>query len=439
MRTHFLYSIRTKFTGFSLLIVVPVLFFFMIYYPDQLSGIFEQALLERYQEQAKAASFGLAVGISTENYNLIGEGVAQVKKNKELLYIIILDTMNEVIALNNRTNQQPDMASLRNLPRIQVESSIVHMRQPIVFEGKSLGELFLGFSTNEIDVQLAEMRRLSYVIGSFCMILISLLIWIMTSKLTGPLVTIARAAVNFSKDEKYETIEVNTNDEIGDLTRSFNTMVKRLNDKKIALLESKRFSEDLLATIPSALLTIDDSFRVVSVNNSFCRLFQVLPDAVEGFFLQQILENRNFPHEIIQSILYGKEFYDVEIRIPAKDVPIGIHQDDMILQLSLTGIIRNSDLSDGSKTMLLILDDITSNKRAEEERIRLIQELQVSTIKVKTLSGLLPICASCKKIRDDKGSWNVLEQYIHDHSEAKFSHGLCPECAQRYFPDAASK
>jgi len=92
-----------------------------------------------------------------------------------------------------------------------------------------------------------------------------------------------------------------------------------------------------------------------------------------------------------------------------------------------------------SKTMLLILDDITADVRTEEEKIRLVQELQVSTSKVNTLTGLLPICASCKKIRDDKGSWNVLEQYIRDHSEAQFSHGLCPECAKRYFPDAAVK
>lgn len=52
----------------------------------------------------------------------------------------------------------------------------------------------------------------------------------------------------------------------------------------------------------------------------------------------------------------------------------------------------------------------------------------------KTLSGMLPICASCKKIRDDKGYWNQIEAYITEHSEAKFSHGICPECMKKLYP-----
>jgi AmiR/NasT family two-component response regulator len=70
-----------------------------------------------------------------------------------------------------------------------------------------------------------------------------------------------------------------------------------------------------------------------------------------------------------------------------------------------------------------------------EARERLILELQDALAQVKTLSGLLPICASCKKIRDDDGYWNQLEVYIQDHSEVVFSHGLCPECAKELYPE----
>lgn len=66
-------------------------------------------------------------------------------------------------------------------------------------------------------------------------------------------------------------------------------------------------------------------------------------------------------------------------------------------------------------------------------------ELQKAVSKIKTLSGFLPICASCKKIRDDKGYWNQIESYIRDHSEAEFSHSICPECAKRDFPEIYSK
>jgi|WetSurSiteA1Bulk_404760.scaffolds.fasta_scaffold08304_2 PAS domain S-box-containing protein len=82
-----------------------------------------------------------------------------------------------------------------------------------------------------------------------------------------------------------------------------------------------------------------------------------------------------------------------------------------------------------------LVRDITERRRAEEEREKLILELRTSLEKVKTLSGLLPICASCKKIRDDKGYWNQIESYIRDHSEAEFSHGICPECMKKLYPD----
>ena len=79
--------------------------------------------------------------------------------------------------------------------------------------------------------------------------------------------------------------------------------------------------------------------------------------------------------------------------------------------------------------------DITERKRMEEEREKLIHELQDALVNVKTLRGLLPICSYCKKIRDDKGYWNQIESYIRDHSDAEFSHGMCPECLKKLYPD----
>ncbi len=79
--------------------------------------------------------------------------------------------------------------------------------------------------------------------------------------------------------------------------------------------------------------------------------------------------------------------------------------------------------------------DITERKKAEEEREVMISELQKALSEVKKLSGMLPICASCKKIRDDKGYWNQIESYIKDRSEAQFSHGICPECMKKIYPE----
>jgi len=74
-------------------------------------------------------------------------------------------------------------------------------------------------------------------------------------------------------------------------------------------------------------------------------------------------------------------------------------------------------------------------KQADKEKSKIIKELQTALERVKTFSGMLPICASCKKIRDDRGYWNKIEAYIEKHSEAEFSHGICPECARKLYPE----
>ncbi|MFA6293919.1 MAG: response regulator, partial [Victivallales bacterium] len=71
--------------------------------------------------------------------------------------------------------------------------------------------------------------------------------------------------------------------------------------------------------------------------------------------------------------------------------------------------------------------------------IRYAIERKEAQSKIKTLQGLLPICASCKKIRDDTGYWKKLENYITEHSEAVFSHGICPDCFEKHYPDYAKK
>ncbi len=79
--------------------------------------------------------------------------------------------------------------------------------------------------------------------------------------------------------------------------------------------------------------------------------------------------------------------------------------------------------------------DITDRKHAEEEREKLINELQGALKEIKTLRGILPLCSFCKKIRDDKGYWEQVDVYIHKHLQADISHSVCPECAKEHYPD----
>ena len=87
----------------------------------------------------------------------------------------------------------------------------------------------------------------------------------------------------------------------------------------------------------------------------------------------------------------------------------------------------------GKNVLYSIINDISERKQYEQEREDLITKLGQALAEIKTLRGILPICATCKKIRDDKGYWNQIETYIGAHSSVEFTHGICPECQGKFF------
>ena len=93
---------------------------------------------------------------------------------------------------------------------------------------------------------------------------------------------------------------------------------------------------------------------------------------------------------------------------------------------------------DGRRIYQTICRDISERKRSEAEKEGLIVDLQKALVEVRKLSGMLPICASCKRIRNDEGYWQQIESYIAAHSEAVFSHGVCPDCAKELYPELES-
>jgi hypothetical protein len=104
--------------------------------------------------------------------------------------------------------------------------------------------------------------------------------------------------------------------------------------------------------------------------------------------------------------------------------------------------VKRSDMLDVSEKFtasIIILRNITKRTLAQAALKKTITELGQALSEVKKLSGMLPICASCKKVRDDKGYWNQVEQYVADHSEVTFSHAICPDCLRKLYPEIAEE
>ncbi len=137
-------------------------------------------------------------------------------------------------------------------------------------------------------------------------------------------------------------------------------------------------------------------------------------------------------------------------RQEAVDLLKKLQQGQSVDQVETARIRKDGTLLDVCLTMSPIRDahgkvigastiayDVTERKRMEAERTHLISHLNDMLSKVKTLSGLLPICASCKNIRDDHGYWQKVETFVREHSSAEFSHSICPECMDRLYPEYA--
>ena len=140
----------------------------------------------------------------------------------------------------------------------------------------------------------------------------------------------------------------------------------------------------------------------------------------------------------------GKHAMD-EIRGVVREM---LEEEDSLLKLRAASEARRARLSTGivafgdvlslvitGIALFMINRNIAAQIKADAEKTALIAQLQEALANVKTLSGLLPICSHCKKIRDDKGYWNQIETYVRGHSDAEFSHGICPECLKQHHPE----
>jgi PAS domain S-box-containing protein len=188
--------------------------------------------------------------------------------------------------------------------------------------------------------------------------------------------------------------------------------------------------KDIINTVREPLIILDNELKVISASRSFYKFFQVSPEETEGQFIYDLGNHQwNIPRlrELLESIIPEKNSFD-DYEVEHTFQTIG-HK---IMLLNARQVYTSSGKS---KNILLVIEDVTERKRIEKKNQKLIIELRKALDEIKILQGIIPICASCKRIRDDSGYWNQLEAYISRYSEAEFTHSICPECVKKLYPD----
>ncbi|MGO9739318.1 MAG: PAS domain-containing protein [Desulfomonilaceae bacterium] len=215
-------------------------------------------------------------------------------------------------------------------------------------------------------------------------------------------------------------------------------VAKDITDRKRAE-ENTLASEQRLKAITNsafdAIILINDRGEISYWNPASERIFGYSDSEVMGKDLHELLVPPEF-HTAYRSAF--KDFVaSGRGNALGKITPLVARRkggEEFPIELSLSGF-----QADGRWQAAGIVRDITDRKLLEEEKSNLIIDLQKALSEVKKLSGVLPICASCKKIRDDTGYWNEIERYIGEHSEAQFSHGICPDCMRKLYPEYADE
>jgi PAS domain S-box-containing protein len=215
-------------------------------------------------------------------------------------------------------------------------------------------------------------------------------------------------------------------DEIGRVVGFLGTGLDITERKKAegTLSESENILRALINANPEGVVLLDEAGTVLTCNETIARRLGKRADAIVGSCLWD-----HFPPDVaaLRKMHLERVF---RTGSPAQGVDTRAGR---IIEHHANPVID----ADGNVVACAVTSfDITDRRRIEAEREGLIADLQQALAKVKTLSGLLPICASCKKIRDDNGYWTQIESYIRGHSEAEFTHGLCPDCAEKCYREA---
>jgi len=222
-------------------------------------------------------------------------------------------------------------------------------------------------------------------------------------------------------------------DDLARLAPAVNRELRAARDRKI-----RRQAQLAMAHLASIVETCDDAIisqtlggTVLSWNSGAERMFGFSAHEMVGESIETLV-----PPDQAEEISAIRDVIERGRRVERIET-LRMRRDGTAINVSITvSPIQNAD--GDIQGASIILRDITERKRQERERLRLIDELKEALRRVKTLNGLLPICSSCKKIRNDGGYWEQVETYIRSRSNAEFTHGICPDCVRQLYPDFKS-
>lgn len=396
----------------------------MSQYPSDQCEVTLRELVDIPAFQNMLESFSRLTGISTAILELDGQVLAAAgwqticmqyhRRNRE--------TARRCLESDTTLARQLMKGEKYNVYRCQ--NGLVEMAVPIVIEDAHIGNLFAGqffFEPPDMDFFARQAEAHGFDKTGYLDALTKVPVLTdehvkqATDFLTHLTVIIGNSAI-----DKKRLMELNKTLEQKIELRT----VELQSEIKIRKAE-QQFSESLINSLPAVMYVFDQFGKFERWNKNVEIVTGYSPDLIRQMNLLDFVaeEDKDVTRKAIDKV-----FLEGSGIVEARLVTMG----GQMIPYLFTGF---HFVQEELNYLVGVGLDISDRVRNEKEKENLIQKLRETISQVKQLSGFLPICASCKKIRDDEGYWKQIEAYIREHSEVEFTHSICPDCARKLYPD----
>jgi PAS domain S-box-containing protein len=362
------------------------------------------------------------------------------KTEDDIEYIFVQNAQGDVLAHTFKNVFPEDLRQLNGssngrtgeIQRLATERGVI-LDFPSPLLNGTIGRLHLGLS--EEPVRESVNKVVILLLWTIVAVLIvggGSAVFLATS-ITKPVHLLAIAAQSLEHGNLSTRVPVRSQDEVGQLATAFNSMAETLMVVNEALRAGEQKLRDITSHLAEGLYVMDLDGKITFMNPEAANLLGRSMDELNDAGAHFLIHNRKadgtpLPLEncpIHNVILTGLRFVSTEEVFTRKDgtvFPIAVVSSPLFEEGEIVGSVT-------------AFRDISKQKELEQDRDQLILAYRDALEHVKTLKGFIPICSSCKKIRNDSGFWSQIEAYISEHSDAEFSHSICPECAQKLYPE----
>jgi PAS domain S-box-containing protein len=358
---------------------------------------------------------------------------------KDVEYVYILNGRNEVVAHTFEQGFPADLKNINNavngrgydLQRLETEKgAILDFCVPLM-RGRA-GFVHVGMAENPIKQDVGAIIGL--LLGIIVVVLFAGggLAVVLAAAITKPVKELVHAATAVGRGDLDYMVRSRGSDEIGQLGDAFNMMIEKRKEAEHDLRVSEKKLRDITSHLAEGIYVMDRHGTIKFMNPEAERLLGWTMEELNEKGAHNLIHFRKADGSALpleecrmqKVITTGESFVSAE--------EVFVRKDGRIFPIS---VVSSPILEQGRVVAsVTAFRDITQRKELEQQREQLIIDHMHALSQIKTLSGMLPICASCKRVRDDQGYWNQIESYVEQHSEAEFSHGICPECAKKIYP-----